>query len=666
MKQSIYSVNIFSFLTVLVAVMIGRTFMVPPLSGSIVWPAIGISFGLVLVYKEKVIFPLFLATFIGQLAMNAFINPTWLTLSIQPFILSLHTMLIIYIGAYFFKALNITPKLSTQNGFKAIAVFFIMALFQALLANIGLLLFSNLPLDLFLESVLIWGLGGFFGFIVFGVPTYFSLTYDETPITFKYSQERALFFIAYFLFTLFILNDYIPFINFSNFKYLYIAFYVFIAFRYSYRMFYTVAFFTLFMMVIFPPFRGDISNIAYLFDVNFFLGVNLLVVLILKNFLIDIKENEAFILSKSDRLEKLIEATQTLFTLGHELNTVSKNTIDDQVKKIFRTIFTLFEKADYGSIAIVDKRVRFLDAIGFDVKALNALNFNSSDWKFAVDEPFILKNAEDAYKKELKDNYEAYHKNAPEVKETLFISIRITKEVMCDLSFDIAKGSLKSFDDMDFMYFSSMQKLIGSFYDSQELAIEYDTIKDDIVLSLIKTIELFDPSTTQHSFDVANFATSIGKKLGLSQDELTDLYWAGILHDIGKVGLDNTILTAPKTLSISEYEHVKSHPILGYEILKQSKELFRISNAVKHHHEALDGSGYPDGLTRDLIPFISKILAVCEMVTTLARTQVYQPQASKQAIIDELSLMRGKLYDEAITDVSINLIIEGAIDDYYQ
>jgi HD-GYP domain-containing protein (c-di-GMP phosphodiesterase class II) len=119
-------------------------------------------------------------------------------------------------------------------------------------------------------------------------------------------------------------------------------------------------------------------------------------------------------------------------------------------------------------------------------------------------------------------------------------------------------------------------------------------------------------------------------------------------------------------LSISEYEEVKTHVHLGYDVLKQSKELYRIASAVKHHHEMLDGSGYPDGLKGDEIPLYSKILAVCEMVTTLGRDQRYKAQVPKALIIDELDRLRGKHYDETITDVSIELINQGAIDAYYE
>jgi putative nucleotidyltransferase with HDIG domain len=664
--NQIDSVKVFAFLTVLTAVMIGRTFMVPPLLGSIIWPAIGLSFGLVMKYEKMLFWPIFLATLIGQITMNMIINPIWQSLTIQPFLLSVHTVIIVYIGASLFKYFNVTPKISSSNAFKVSSIFLGMALLQALFANLTLIAFTGLPTRLFLESFFVWGLGGFFGLVVFGIPTYYSMIHDETPITFRYDKERLLFFIGYFIFTILLLNEFIPFINFSTFKYLYLAFYIVVAFRYSYRMFYTLAFFTLLAMIIFPPFKEDISNIAYLFDVNFFMIVNLLVVLVIKNFLVDIKENEGAIESKSNRLEKLIEATQTLFTLGVELDTINQNTVDDQVKKIFRTIFNLFEKADYGSVAIVSNQVRFLDAVGFKVDALNRLNFNSSDWKFALDEPYVLKDAEAAYKKELKDKYEVYHQDAPMLKETLFISIRLSKDIVCDLSFDIAYNSPKVFDEMDLMYFTAMQKLIGSFYQSQVLTLEYDTMKDDIVLSLIKTIELFDQSTTQHSFDVAKFAVKIGEKLGLNKEELTDLYWAGILHDIGKVGLNSHLLTSRNTLSISEYEEVKTHVHLGYDVLKQSKELYRIASAVKHHHEMLDGSGYPDGLKGDEIPLYSKILAVCEMVTTLGRDQRYKAQVPKALIIDELDRLRGKHYDETITDVSIELINQGAIDAYYE
>jgi HD-GYP domain-containing protein (c-di-GMP phosphodiesterase class II) len=191
-------------------------------------------------------------------------------------------------------------------------------------------------------------------------------------------------------------------------------------------------------------------------------------------------------------------------------------------------------------------------------------------------------------------------------------------------------------------------------------------LKNDIVLSLIRTLELFDQYTGGHSEEVAFLSNEIAKRCGLDEQETHDIYWAGVVHDIGKVGIDSSIINKPSKLSLEEYEKVKDHSIFGFEILNKAEDLKTIAILVKHHHEWWNGAGYPSGLEGEAIPIGSQIISVCDAVSTMAKKRPYTIVKTSREIIEELEMYSGVQFSPLPTKHMIKFIKDGYLDEFYK
>jgi len=148
------------------------------------------------------------------------------------------------------------------------------------------------------------------------------------------------------------------------------------------------------------------------------------------------------------------------------------------------------------------------------------------------------------------------------------------------------------------------------------------------ITALITAVEARDYYTRGHSEQVARYAVAIARKIGLSPREVEDLHVAGLLHDIGKIGISDLILNKSGNLTSEEYEVVKQHPRIGATIVGEIKPLQGIVPLIYHHHERYDGAGYPDGLAGEDIPLGARILAVADTVEAMTSSRAYRPHMS--------------------------------------
>ncbi|HEX8834062.1 MAG TPA: HD domain-containing phosphohydrolase, partial [Abditibacteriaceae bacterium] len=146
------------------------------------------------------------------------------------------------------------------------------------------------------------------------------------------------------------------------------------------------------------------------------------------------------------------------------------------------------------------------------------------------------------------------------------------------------------------------------------------TVTDDadaVIAALVSAIEAKDFRIRRHSERVANYAVQLGEKMGLAPDALTLLQRGSMLHDIGNIGIPDSILLKPGGLSDWEFEEVRMHPIIGEQICKSLQTLRDVLPLIRSHHEKLNGSGYPDALKGDQIPVLVRIVAVADVYDTL-------------------------------------------------
>jgi|GEM_PF-4851160 len=160
-----------------------------------------------------------------------------------------------------------------------------------------------------------------------------------------------------------------------------------------------------------------------------------------------------------------------------------------------------------------------------------------------------------------------------------------------------------------------------------------------------------------HSEKVAELSYLLGKALNLSKQTLKDLKLTAIYHDIGKTKIPSSILNKPHSLNIDEWAIMKEHPIIGYNIIKNKMKLHNVAFYVKHHHEKIDGSGYPSGLRGDKIPYISRIIAIVDAYDAMTVDRPYRKALSKEQAIKELKDNAGTQFDQHIVEVFINKVL---------
>lgn len=181
-------------------------------------------------------------------------------------------------------------------------------------------------------------------------------------------------------------------------------------------------------------------------------------------------------------------------------------------------------------------------------------------------------------------------------------------------------------------------------------------------LGVTKTIsaalEMRDPYTAGHQGRVANLAKRIAKEMNLSDEHADQIYTAALLHDIGKIGIPAEILSKPGRLNNIEYSLIKMHPQAGYDILKNIEFPYPIARWVLEHHEKIDGSGYPEGLTGEKISLEAKILAVADVVEAISSHRPYRPSLGTSEALNEISKNKGVFYDSKVVEACVRLFYE--------
>jgi putative nucleotidyltransferase with HDIG domain len=178
----------------------------------------------------------------------------------------------------------------------------------------------------------------------------------------------------------------------------------------------------------------------------------------------------------------------------------------------------------------------------------------------------------------------------------------------------------------------------------------------DTIRSMIAALEAKDPYTRGHSERVAMLAEKIGRRLRLSEEQVETLSFAGILHDIGKIGTSRYILRKPERLSTEEYQRIKLHPESGALILREIKFLHQVVPVIFHHHEHFDGSGYIDGIKGREIPLLARILTVADAYDAMTSPRPYRPQLSQDIACQELIACSGSQFDPVIVKAFVELI----------
>lgn len=185
-----------------------------------------------------------------------------------------------------------------------------------------------------------------------------------------------------------------------------------------------------------------------------------------------------------------------------------------------------------------------------------------------------------------------------------------------------------------------------------------DRMNANIIRALAYTIDAKDRYTSGHSQRVADYSLAIAKRMGKSEEEQNAIYYAGLLHDVGKIRVSEEVINKPGKLTDEEFEQIKVHPISGYHILKDIHEDARIAYGAKYHHERYDGKGYTNGLEGENIPEIARIIGVADAYDAMASNRSYRNALPQEVVRSEIENGRGKQFDEKIADIMLQMIDE--------
>lgn len=216
---------------------------------------------------------------------------------------------------------------------------------------------------------------------------------------------------------------------------------------------------------------------------------------------------------------------------------------------------------------------------------------------------------------------------------------------------DVVLGIMQPFENWAVrgLIFIGIGALVGDLISSLRAHIrELRDLNEQTIVAFVQAVDAKDPHTAKHSMKVAEYAVQIARELGFTDDEAERVRRAALLHDVGKIAVPGVILNKPGKLTADEWETIKRHPVDSVRII-EGVEYFRPYVAgVRHHHERMDGEGYPDRLRGEAVPLDARIIAVADAFDAMTSSRAYRPALSKEAAVTELKACAGRQFDEQV------------------
>ena len=509
-------------------------------------------------------------------------------------------------------------------------------------------------------------IGYMFGFFIFGASLHFAFVFDTPRIDRKGLYLSFLFLFITLLLSILLYSHIFESFNHLHFSYLFFVVYLIGAIFLNFRIIF-IANYIVFGCYGFFQYSQHNS-----FDLSTELMSIIITLLVLTGFSVLVKytfvkavKREKESVKLKDSIKNMMYETSEILKNVENISTSNQTFSNDFLIKMFRMGTRIVEKFDRASVFIKEKgTVKFVDSIGYDINYLNSLNLDEEDFVWTYIEPVIVKETEEMYSSKFTNDNE-YKRNYAMIDQSVRFTIMYDGNAVAGMSFDILKESDLELTSEDLESFKELSQMINSFYDLVVVQDSKKEFKNDIVISLVRALGLYDSYTGKHSEEVAFLSLEISKKLNLSNSRAQRIYWSAIVHDIGKIGVSYSTITKDGKLTEEEREEVQKHSIFGYNILRSVDTLKDVADRVKHHHERWDGGGYPDGLKGYEISLCSQVLAVCDAVSAMSRDRSYSRAKSVEGILKELQKERGKQFSPKVCDAMIEYIEESNLVNYF-
>ena len=191
---------------------------------------------------------------------------------------------------------------------------------------------------------------------------------------------------------------------------------------------------------------------------------------------------------------------------------------------------------------------------------------------------------------------------------------------------------------------------------------EMERITIQAIMTVANTVDAKDDYTKGHSMRVAAYSELLAQRLGWSEEEIQNIYYVAMLHDVGKIGVPDAVLNKPFKLTDVEFRLIKGHTLVGAEILNDFKMFPNVNVGAKYHHERYDGKGYPEGLKGESIPLVARVIGLVDSYDAMTSNRVYRRRLNDDVVMQELQKGKGSQWDPELVDIFVDLIKEGALE----
>jgi len=362
------------------------------------------------------------------------------------------------------------------------------------------------------------------------------------------------------------------------------------------------------------------------------------------------KERETRDLQRA--LDKSNEWEKQLITLT-VLSRILNSTLEHRsVRRRAMQAATELMKAEVGSLLLIDEetnRLYFEVALGDKEETVKTFHLEMGEgiagWVAQHGDPLIVHDAQN----DPRFFSEVDKKSEFTTRNVICVPVKVKDKTIGVLE-AINKLGGGSFSEDDLTIFQSLADQVAVALDNARLLEEIESLFFQTAESLADAIEKRDPYTGGHTKRVTTYSIAMGEQLNLDPDEMRRLKLAAILHDIGKIGVEDIILRKEDKLTEEEYDQMKKHTLMGAEIIGHIKQLRGIIPGLKYHHEKVDGKGYPEGLADGSIPLIAKIVAVADTFDAMTSDRPYRKALGKEEAFSELRRCVGTQFDRELVD----------------
>lgn len=371
----------------------------------------------------------------------------------------------------------------------------------------------------------------------------------------------------------------------------------------------------------------------------------------------------AIAIENSRLFQKAEEKIRNLTALSEVSAIITSSLELKEVLKSIMEMATKLMKAEASSLMLIDEKTQelvFEEALGEKEEKVKKIKLRIGEGiagyvaKFGI--PLLIS---DAYS-DPRFNPEVDKFTGFRTKSILCVPLKIKDKIIGVVEV-LNRIDKKSFDEDDKELFSALANHAAIAIENARLYKELRELFLGVVKSLAEAIDAKSAYTHGHSQRVSEYSLAVAQELNLNKEEQEIVEIAGILHDIGKIGIDEKILNKPGNLTQQEYEEIKKHSTIGAEIIEPVSALKEIVPAIKHHQERYDGSGYPDGLKGEKIPLIARILAVADAFDAMTSDRPYRKKLSDEVALSEIEKNKERQFDPEIVEAFFKAYKKGKI-----